>query len=333
MATKSLPLVSIVIVTYNNKQFIKRCLKSLLATNYPNFEIIVVDNGSKDGTSECVEQMAKSNSHIRIIKNSKNVGHAEGCNIGVKNSKGEIVAFIDSDTSFEPDWLDKVVKVLNTHPSVGVIQSILISMRDKTKIDGSGGVIDYCGIEQPRPLVWKGKENVKCIADIFYAKSAAMIARKKLIHDVGFFDPTFFVYGDDADICWRIRLRGYDIALVLDSVVYHAGGGTMGQKLSPFSAFHWRKNHITTFLKNYEVKNVLKYLTLYLVFLTAHGIYKILQGEYRIAIAYIKAILWNLKNLKHIYSKRLAVQRFLRKVSDNEIKRHMVRPRIPWHLI
>ena len=330
-------LVSIIIITYNNEKFIRRCLESLSHTLYPNFEIIIVDNGSKDGTINCVKDFIKYTprlkSKIKIIVNTKNIGHAAAVNIGVKYARGKFIVLLDSDTEVEPNWLIELIKVMESDPRIGVAQSKLLSMRDRTKIDSSGGRVDYCGIEQSPSLSLKKDFSCNPVENIFYAKSAALITRREIFYEAGMFDPDFFVYGDDKDFCWRVHLRDYRVVVVYNSVVYHYGGGTMGSALSPFAVFHWRKNHLASLIKNYSLSNLIKYGTIYSSFVIGFSLYLFFKNRYEIAISQLKAFYWVLKNLRRIYLKRLKTQYYIRLVTDNDIKKYMSPIRIPLHFL
>jgi len=331
---ENLPKVSIIVVTYNNKRFIEGCLQSLMSTDYPNFEVIVVENASTDGSTELIRKLAKSYSHIKIIRNQENLGHAEGSNIGAKMANCKYIAFVDSDTSFDAYWLKEAVKTMEKDPIVGAVQSKLRFMHNPKRVENIGGILNYYGVEVNPPQGFS-EESLRDYVEpkeVFYAKSAAMIVKKKAFEEAGKFDPNYFVYFDDADLCWRIRLRGYSILFVGSSIVYHEGGGTMRGRLSLLGTFHMCKNHIMTLLKNYQSINLLKYLMPYLTFVLLHAIYKALKKDYGITGAYLKAILWNLRNIKYIYLQRLKVQRS-RRISDVEIKKLMSLPSIPWQYL
>lgn len=131
----NLPAVSIIIITYNHKQLVKSCLSSVLKTNYPNYEIIVVDNGSTDGTHEYIESVCRYVSNVRLILSGVNLGHSEGVNLGCKNAKGEIIAKLDDDTLVDPNWLLESVKLLLIDDCIGAIQSNELSYSKYPEVD------------------------------------------------------------------------------------------------------------------------------------------------------------------------------------------------------
>jgi hypothetical protein len=330
MCRKS-PLVSIIILNYNGREFLEKCLGSVLKTDYPNFEVIFIDNASTDGSHELVETLFSADNRIIMIRNKSNLGFAGGNNVGVRMARGEYIVFLNNDTEVEQDWLSELVKVISSNPTIGAAQSkILLTEEGSINL---GGFIDYVGIDSRPRNHWQKNHATSKIKEVFYASGAAMIVKKKLLNEVGLFDPTYFIYNEETDLCWRIRLSGYRIVAVPQSIVYHKCRGTMAKRPKSYSLFLHRRNHISTLIKNYEFRNLSKYLPVYFVLMLLHGIYVMLRGEMDITTSYIKATLWNVKNFQYVYSRRLEVQHYIRKIPDKQIKKHMMRPRIPWHFL
>ena len=123
---KKMPLVSVIILNYNGMEFVESCLESVLSTDYPDFEVLFIDNASIDGSLEYVEDKFGRNTRIKIVANEKNYGFAEGNNIGFKHTEGEYVVFLNIDTDVEPDWLSELVKVFEADPTIGAVQSKLL---------------------------------------------------------------------------------------------------------------------------------------------------------------------------------------------------------------
>ena len=330
------PRVSVIILNYNGLKFIEQCLKSVVNTDYANFEVILVDNASQDKSIELAKKLFEDNPQLRLIKNRNNVGFAQGNNIGANHAKGDILVFLNVDTEVEPNWLEELVKVMNSKPMIGAAQCKLLVAQNRSKIESIGHYIDYTGIESAESTLVKdqvdsGQYNQS--KEIFYARGAAMAVKRDVFFKAGMFDPAYFMDHEEIDLCWRIWLRGYKIVSAPQSVVYHYGGGIVGNReQNPKILFHLRKNHITSLIKNYELKNTIKYLPLYLTFLFGHAFLTILQGKTNVALAYIKAVYWVLRNFRYIYTQRLIVQSSIRRVPDSTIMEHMTKPRIPWHL-
>jgi GT2 family glycosyltransferase len=331
------PKVSVIILNYNGLKFIRHCLDSVLNTNYADFEVIVVDNASRDGSIELAEKIFPKNATLKIIKNKINRGFAEGNNIGAKHAKGSSLVFLNVDTEVNQDWLKELVKVIESDDRIGAAQCKLLIAQDRNKLESVGHYIDYTGTESAESTSIKGqfdKGQYDAVREIFYARGAAMAVRKDVFFKAEMFDPAYFMDHEEIDLCWRIQLLGYKIVFVPKSIVYHYGGALVGNReKNPIILFHLRKNHIASLIKNYELKNTIKYLPLYLTFLFGHALLAIPKGKTKIALAYIEAVQWVLKDFKYIYTQRLKVQYSIRRVSDSAIMKHMTKPRIPWHLI
>lgn len=160
-----------------------------------------------------------------------------------------------------------------------------------------------------------------------------MLVRKEVLNEVGLFDPIYFMYYEEIDLCWRIKLRGYRILFVPKSIVYHEGGRLIFHEEWALGYFHVRKNHIATLIKNYEMRNLIKFLPLYLIIVSFHVCYMILKGKNEVALACSRSVLWNVKNLKFTLLKRAYVQKRVRRVPDKEVMKYMEKFRVPKYLI
>jgi GT2 family glycosyltransferase len=322
------PLVSIIIVNYNGIKFIERCLSSVLNSDYPNFEVIFVDNASTDGSYELVKKLFGSDPRLTIIRNNKNLGFTGGNNIGFWYAKGDYIIFLNNDTEVSQNWLRVLVEIMNSDLRIGAAQCKLLNLYDKRRIDSAGQFIDPLGYGYPRSYE-EDKGQYDNVEEIFYADGATLIVKRPAINQVLLnglpFDPDYFpIYYEDADLCWRVRLRGYKVILIPTSIVYHARSAAKLHKLSSYLIFSHVKNRIMTLIKNYGLGNLIKYMPLLLFFETIRAMILLkIKPDHSIAI--LKAILWNLKNLKKTWKKRLIVQQFIRKVPDSYIMKYMTK--------
>jgi len=311
-------LISVIVLNYNDKVFVRSCLKSVLDSSYSNFEVIFVDNASIDGSFEVVSEVFGSDRRVRIIRNSKNLGFVGGNNVGLRFAGGKYIVFLNVDTLVDPQWLEELSKVMEKDDSIGVAQCKLLSLSDRRKIDCVGGFIDRFGWSRR-----KGEGEIDIgqydkVYEIFYAVGAAMAIRRSVLEKVGAFDSKFFIYFEDTDLCWRVRLSGYRIVYVPKSVVFHAVRGTM-RKSPLISLFHGCKNNLAMLTKNYELRNVVRYLPLDIAFVLAAVLFQTVRGEVGRGVAYLKAILWNIVNFKYVWSRRLEVQSHIRNLSDKAL--------------
>jgi GT2 family glycosyltransferase len=320
------PFVSVVVLNYNGLKFVERCLRSVLESDYPNFEIIVVDNASTDGSYEVLSQSFSSVPNLKIVRNSGNLGFAEGNNVGYRNSKGKIVVFLNVDTRVERGWLAPLASSMLSDARVGGAQCKLLDMKNQGMVDSTGDFLDFLGYVYPRR-----SESPDGDSEIFYAEGAAMAFKREVLSEVAFdgdpFDRSHFLYYEDSDLCWRVRLRGYKIIIVPSSVVYHFRGGAGGRDLGYVRAFFFTRSHIMTLVKNYDLHNLLWQLSgLISIELGQSAI--LLLSEPRKALAKLRAILWCLRNFRNTWMKRLFVQARVRRIPDLDVMRWMRRPNL-----
>lgn len=320
------PLVSIIILNYNGKRFLGNCLRSVLKTRYPNLEIIVVDNGSIDGSLEFLSNFS-SDSRIQVIKNRINKGYAGGNNEGIILARGDYIIFLNNDTLVEPEWVLELIKVMESDILIGAAQSKLLLMDSPKQLDCAGNFSYFDGSTIPRGLL-ELDVGQYVFGEIFSCKGASMIIRRDVLDMVGPFDPDYFAYYEETDLCWRIRLAGYKIVYVPTSVVYHKGGGSIPnevRKASFFQVYLMKRNRILTLLKNYEIGNIIRYLIPSIVYEYARIITqerKSKTSHYSLEIS--NAILWNLKHFRQTWKKRSYVQNVIRHKTDQEIKHMML---------
>lgn len=306
----TLPLVSIIIVNYNGKDYLEKCLESLLKINYKNIEIIVVDNHSIDGSIEFLETYYPQ---IKIKRLDKNYGFAYPNNLGSKMAQGEFLLFLNNDTTVTPSFLLELVEYMNEHLDVGICQSLLL--KPNGDVDSSGDFVDSNGI------CFSSKEHVNQVTEILSAKGASMLVRKEIFSKLGGFDEKFFITFEDVDLGWRTWIIGYRVVIVPTSVVYHYGGGTI-KKIDPGIAFHGFKNQLSMRLTNFEFTSSFKAL---LYFFVVYGVrslrvyfdYKTKGSTSLSATKYesitakepnfkgiLKSIWWIIKNTNYIVQKR-----------------------------
>lgn len=313
------PLVSIIIVNFNGREFLKRCLTSFLNTDYPHFEVIVVDNGSTDGSVDLVERLFGSHSCIKIVKNCENSGHAEGCNIGARTARGEFLVFLDSDTEMNApgfvaanhedlcvsdDWLWELVRAMERDESIGVAQAKILLAKDRSRLDHTGIAVDALGTWH---TTYGSKENeFRKNFEIFAASSGCCITRRKVFNEIGGFDSDYFIYDDDTDLSFRTRLLGYRIYFVSSSKVTHHGDVLRGARQK--NVYHSAKNKLCTVLKNYELKNLWwRILTLgFLTFAVSVGF--LILKKNKEAQETIKGLLYPMHKFRTVWKKRVLIQ-------------------------
>lgn len=319
----SYPLITVVIVNYNGEHFIEDCLNSVLASSYPNFEVVVVDNNSADRSVQILKKF-KDNPKLTVILLNSNLHFAGGNNVGINHSKGEYIVFLNFDTIVNRNWLNELTKTFQSKDNISAVQCLLLRADGKT-IDSAGGTIDYCVKLVGVRHLWARNKAAAEHLQLFYGCGAALAIRRSVLAKIGVFDSAFPT--DEVDICWRINLSGGQIVLSPRSVVHHFRSGAFGQKLNEQRVFFAETAAISCMLKNYEIKNLFLVLPYYLFFLiVVTGADILIRHRPTLTLSRLKAFIFTMRNLRAIFDKRAQVQTMVRKVSDEEVRKLMVRP-------
>ncbi len=319
------PLTSVIILNFNGMKFLEKCLKSVLNTKYANFEVVFVDNASIDRSFEYVQRNFGCDNRLRITKNNRNLGFAEGNNIGAKMAKGKYLVFLNMDTEVDPNWLKELVDVLEANQTVAICQSKLLSLNNPGFFDSAGDFIDRYGVSMRRggDLKERDKGQYDKVEEIFSARGAAMAIRRRIIKEVGLFDSTYFMTYEDTDLCWRTRLRGYKILFVPTSIVYH-----IGEVASPVSlkVFFTTRNRLMTLIKNYELYNLLRILPCaFAISISVLVAELLIRKRPELTLGRFRGILWNLVNFRYVWKERMRIQRNIRRVPDSQIMEHVLK--------
>lgn len=324
---KNNSLVSIIIVNWNGGEVFKQCLKSLSKIDYPNWELIVVDNGSRDGSEDLKKFQIKDHA-LQIIKNISNLGFAKANNQGVKLAKGKYILLLNNDTKVESDFLSKLVEKIESDSSVGVIQPKIFLMDKKGYLDNAGSFFTWIGFLQHWGFMQKDGPEFDLEKEIFSAKGACMLIRKKIIDKIGLFDEDFFSYFEESDFCWRAWLLGYKVLFYPQAKICHKVGFTI-RRLDVFNLnYHYYKNRICSLIKNLELVNLIIILSSHLFISFGIAAIFLLRGNPKDSLLILWAILWNIYNLPKTLKKRKYTQNIKVK-SDKDIFIWVLQP-INW---
>lgn len=316
------PLVSIVIVNHNGKHHLKTCMDSLLRIEKPSFEVIIVDNQSTDKSVDYIKRNFK---WVKLVEND-NIIYPAGNNMGVKNSKGKYIVFLNNDTEVEPNFLKELVRAIESRPEVAACACKVKLFFDRSLINSAGMGMDRYGFAFSRGLICRGKfekdvgQYDKSV-EVFATYSAAMLMRKDVFEKVGGFNADFGFHYEEIDLSWRVRLLGYKILYVPSAVVYHKTGGTKTE-YTERSKFYIEKNRLRTMLQNYGLVMLFGSIPIYLLLkLLEFSLYLVvLKADVAKAIGL--AILDNIKRLPRILEDRARVQK-MRRVGDEAIRKYL----------
>lgn len=241
--------VSVVIPNYNGLKHLAGCLTSLEAQNLQGFEVIVVDNGSTDGS---VAYIKGSHLGTKVIELDRNYGFAAACNRGIEASYGRYIAILNNDTIVDPSWLSALYEALENNKEAGMAASKILLNMETREIDSVGMLIYPDGIARQRGRCEIDMGQYDDKTETLFPSGCAAMYKKEMLDEIGLFDEDFFAYCEDSDLGLRGRLAGWGAVFVPDAVVWHKYSGTMGQ-YSDFKVFHLERNRVWGALKNFPV--------------------------------------------------------------------------------
>jgi len=286
------PKVSIVILNWNGLQHLKAFLPSVCATSYENFEIVVGDNNSSDGS---VDFIKANYPEIKLIINEHNYGFAKGYNEILKNVDSVYYVILNSDVKVSGNWLSEIVDFMNNSPEVAACQPNIIDQKDPTKYEyagAAGGFIDTLGYPFCRGRLFEAVEYIQDSysnnKEVFWASGACFIIRSELFHEMGGFDPDFFAHQEEIDLCWRLKNKGYQVWSLGEVNVYHLGGGALNYG-NPKKTFLNFRNNLILLTKNLCLMELLWKLPLRMLLDYVALFHFLFKGELKHAFAVIKA--------------------------------------------
>lgn len=299
----SVPVISIIIINWNGREVLPLCMESLTNQTFQDFEIILVDNGSTDGSVNDLKAHWPQLS-LNIIRLPKNIGFAIANNIGARASNSEWLALLNNDAFPSPTWVETLLSKAREHSEFTFFASRLLQVDRPNMIDGTGDVYHVSG------LVWNRQHNhpahlaVSQVGEVFSPQGAAGLYQRKAFLEIGGFDESYHSYHEDLDLAFRLRLRGHRCLYVPDALVYHKGSFSTG-KGSDFAVQYGHRNMVWCYFQNMPGWLFWRYLPEHLL----ANIFTILHIGSKGQIKAILSAKWNaLCGLPRILKKRKAVQ-------------------------
>ena len=304
------PLVSIIILNYNAGKLIEECVDSIYQSNYKNFEIILVDNNSKDESHvKCKEKFPL----INLIANKENLGYCEGNNVGIRVANGKFVIILNPDTIVEPNWINELLRGYERFGD-GIYQPKFLTIDNESILQSTGNMIQLFGFGYSRNKGDKDENQSNNIENINYASGTCLFTTKEIFTQLGFFDSFLFAYHDDLDLCWRASMQGIQSYYIPTSIVFHPSEG-FSFKWSNFKFFLLERNRLYCLFTHYSHSTILKFLPSLVLVDIAVSVFYLKNGLFT---EKIKASLNILKNSKIIHSRYNLIQKN-RTVDDKEI--------------
>ncbi len=299
--------VSVIVPTIDGGEALKRCVRSVADQGQDGVELIIVDNGSTDGS---VEEAAAIVPATRVIRNEANRGFAPACNQGARESNRDWILFLNSDAELS---VGAIRKLTESAQSLGaaIIQPMILDQEGMP--DSAGDLFTRSG------FMWHLTDRPQGSRPLFSIKGACMLVERKVFEELGGFDDSYFAYFEETDLCWRARMNGHRVFVDPNVEVRHVGGFTTRRILAPERIYHLSfRNRLRSVIANPSPASLVFMLPLHLIGCLGTILTFALRGQAQIAVAIAKAIVWPLAHLPEMRAQRQRRQS-KRRVSDAQV--------------
>ncbi len=276
------PSVGVVILNFNTKELLERFIPAVLATTYPNFELIVADNGSSDGSLELVREKFPG---VTCLDLNINLGFAGGYNQALQELDHDYFVLLNSDVRVDPNWITPVIEVMERDQKIAAAQPKIL---DENKPDhfeyagAAGGFMDALAYPFCRGRVFEVLEEDEgqydSTREVFWASGAALFIRSEIWNSIGGLDTDYFAHMEEIDLCWRLKNKGFSIVAVPEARVWHLGGATLSKAKAKKTFLNFR-NTLASMAKNMPASQFWLKLIPKLVLDGLAGVHFLLQGK------------------------------------------------------
>ena len=329
---KHLSLVSIIIPHWRGEEILLRGLRALREHTGPNHEIILVDNGSDDGSITAAQRHFAG---LRVVSTGNNLGFAGGCNFGMRAAAGEYFVLFNDDAVATPHWLEPLIAMMESDARIAACQPKILALDQRGYFDyagACGGFIDFMGYPFCRGRIFTSLEKDQGqydeTADVFWASGACCLLRASVLAEVGLLDEYFFAHMEEIDLNWRMHLAGYRVMAVPASIVFHQAGSTL-QAAAPRKTYLNHRNGLLLLLKNYPAALLLWVFPLRLSLDFVETLRQLFQRRAQHAFMIMRAAFSVCLKLPHLLAQRRQVQS-LRKISAWAVRGKLYRRSIVW---
>ncbi len=310
----SLTDASIIIINYNGRRYLEELFASIREQSLPPREVVLVDNASSDGSPEYAARLYPG---IRVIPFSRNRGFAAAANAGLEAGSCEAAALVNTDIRLDRFWLEQLLETMRSDEKIAAVAAKVMLYDRPRLINGVGGGMNRLGYTWDIGMFEEDRGQYDAPAEVIFAPASAALFRKSAVLGSGGFDESFFMYHEDVDLGWRLRLFGFRIVTCPAAVAFHHFGGTTRESKSML----WRellgeRNDMAALLKNYEWMNALSALA---------AMMSLRQSPAR-KWGQVRNLLWNLARLPSTLRKRRLIQK-QRILTDDEIAGLIVQSR------
>lgn len=293
---KSVPLVSLITLNYNQAEVTCALLDSIQQLTYPAIEVIVVDNHSTVNPERLINERNYANT--QVIVTDKNLGFAGGNNVGIRQAKGDYIVLLNNDTEVTPDLIERLLEPFRTDPTLGVTCPKIRYYQNPAIIQYAG----YTPLNQYTGQAWaigshqvdNGQFDSPGITN--FAHGAAMMVKREVIEQAGVLPELYFLYYEELDWCCRILQAGYKIYYQSSALVFHKESMTVG-KGNPMKVYYQTRNRILFMRRNVSPRSLFIFFIYFagLAFPKAVMTY-CLKGQFPFLKAFLKGVVWNLRH-------------------------------------
>ena len=305
---------SVVIINYNGRPYLEELLGSLERQTRRPLETLLVDNASRD---ESLAYVRREFPWVRLLPQKRNLGFSRAANLAAEAARGTFLVLLNTDLRLEPDWLEELVAAAETDPTAAAVSSKLRLYDRPRRLNGVGGSMNRLGYTWDRGMGEEDRGQYDQSREVLFACAGAALFHRSRFREAGGFDPRFFMYHEDVDLCWRLWLRGFRVVTAPKAVAYHHLSGTTRED----RGLLWReilgeRHNLCALLKNYEGANLARALW---------GLLTLRQPARR-KWAQLGNLAWNLRWLPETLKLRRRIQKE-RRVTDAQLKRLIVQSR------
>jgi GT2 family glycosyltransferase len=316
--SRRLPDLAVLVLNWNGARWLEGCFRALLAQEGPAFEAWLVDNGSTDGSVELVRSRFPQ---ARVLALEQNLGFGAAYNRAIEAVECPLAALLNNDTAVQPGWLRELQAELEQHPEAAAAGSKLLFMDRPGTVNHAGGQITSLGAAYDAGWGTADDPAEQDSRECSAATAAAMLVRREAFLDVGGFDESYFAYFEDADLCWRLWLKGCTVRYAPRARALHAYGGTTGSgRASAFRIRHCQTNRLQNMAKNLGPETLARLWPLSLAYDAVRMVGLLRAGDRRGFGAYVQGTRSWLRLLPHVLNERRRVQA-MRSRSDAELFR------------
>lgn len=246
MSGENTPIVSAIVLNWNGEGVVEAAVASLLAQTLAQMEVIVVDNASTDGSDSAVERAFTG--RVSLIRNPRNLGFGAGNNAGIRSARGRFVLLLNNDAEASPTLAEEMVRAADEDDRIGMVAAKVLLHGEDGLIDTTGHLLYPDGLNRGRGRLERDRGQYDACRTALFPSGAAGLYRRLMLDEIGLFDESFFLYGDDAELGLRGRHAGWECAFAPRAVAHHRYSRSAG-RYSALKAFHVERNRVWVLLK------------------------------------------------------------------------------------